>query len=104
MKQKAVAETLAEAAAHSTGNRAEIEASKLAGCFSCCATFNADEVKEWSDEWNAPEKQNRVRRWTARCPRCGKTTVIGSSTGLLDNQGYLPALKHLIGSQPKKPR
>jgi hypothetical protein len=104
MKQQTAAQGLAEAARHSTGNRQQIEASKYAGCFSCCATFDADEIVDWRDEWTAPEKQNRVKRWTAKCPRCGKPTVIGSSTGLLDNQAYLPALNHILASQPNNRR
>jgi hypothetical protein len=102
MKQQTEAEALTEAARHSTGNRAEIEASKFAGCLSCCARFDAHEVVDWQDEWTAPEKQNRVKRWTAKCPRCAQPTVIGSSTGLLDNQAYLPTVKHMLASQPKK--
>ena len=102
MKQRTQAEVLAEASGHSTGNRREIEASKYAGCFSCCATFDAVEVREWRDEWTAPEKQNRVQRWTARCPRCNAPTVIGSSTGLVDDQGYLPILQDMIERQPKR--
>jgi len=50
----------------------------------------------WHDEWNAPEKQNRVQRWTALCPRCHQPSVIGSSTGLLDDQAYEPVVKLVI--------
>ncbi|MCW2380479.1 hypothetical protein [Sphingobium sp. B2D3C] len=100
MKQSADAKLVAEAVAHSVGNRREVEASKYAGCFSCCATFDVSEVREWLDEWTVPEKQNRVRRWTARCPRCSAPTIIGSSSGLLDDQGYLPILHHVIKHQP----
>lgn len=104
MKQKTEAEALAEAAQHSTGNRQEIEASKYAGCLSCCATFDAAEVVDWRDEWDAPEKQNRAQRWTAKCPRCGQFTVIGSSTELLDDPAYLPVLRHMLATQPMKRR
>jgi len=96
MKQKTEAEVLSEAARHSTGNRQELEVSKYAGCFSCCATFGVKEVVDWRDEWTAPEMQNRVKRWTAKCPRCGKHTVIGSHSGLLDDQAYLPIVKHML--------
>ncbi len=104
MKQKSEAAALAEAGRHSTGNRQEIEASKYAGCLSCCATFDSNEIVDWRDEWTAAEKQNHVRRWTAKCPRCGQPTVIGSSTGLLDNQAYLPVLNRMLSSQKKKHR
>jgi len=98
MKQKSEAELLAEFDRHSTGNRDEIEASKYAGCAGCCATFDAKDVQAWQDEWSTPEKQNRVKRWTAKCPSCGKPSVIGSSTGLLDNQAYLPVVNHALNS------
>lgn len=103
MKQKTEAEALAEAAHHSTGNRQEIEASKYAGCLSCCATFDTKKIVDWRDEWMTPEKQNRVKRWTAKCPRCGQPTVIGSSTGLLDNSAYLPVLNHMLTQRQTKP-
>lgn len=104
MKQQAETDALAEATRHSTGNRAEVEASKYAGCLSCCATFDRTEIINWQDEWTTPEKQNRVKRWTAKCPRCRKPTVIGSATGLLDNQAYLPVVSDMLARQPKKPR
>lgn len=104
MKQQTEAEALAEAARHSTGNRQEIDAGNYAGCLTCCATFDAKEIVDWRDEWTAPEKQNRVKRWTAKCPRCGQPTVIGSATGLLDNQAYLPVVSEMLARQPKKRR
>jgi hypothetical protein len=104
MRQKSDTEVLAEARRHSAGNQGELETSKYAGCFSCCATFDVKDVIAWKDEWNAPEKQNRVKRWTAKCPRCGKPTVVGSSTGLLDDQSYLPVVNHIVARQPIKRR
>jgi hypothetical protein len=102
MRQKSEAEALAEVQRHSTGNRGEIESSKYAGCVSCCATFDVKEIEEWKDEWDAPERQNRVKRWTAICPRCGKSTVVGSTTGLLENQAYLPTMRHFLSQQSSK--
>ena len=96
MKQMTVSELIAEAALHSNGNRREIEASKYAGCLSCCAVFDAKSIVEWKDEWTSAEKQNRIKRWTAICPECGNPTVIGSYSGLLDNQYYLPAMKAIF--------
>ena len=96
MKQLTDAEALAQVQRHITGNRAEIEASKFAGCVSCCDRFDTDEVVGWQDEWNSPEKQNRVKRWTAICPRCGQPSVIGSATGLLNDQAYEPVVKLII--------
>ena len=104
MKQKSEAEVVTEFAHNTVGNRQEIEASKYAGCVSCCATFDAKHVEDWRDEWTASEKQNRVRRWTAKCPQCGQPTVIGSSTGLLDDQAYLPVVKHILRSTSQAKR
>jgi hypothetical protein len=104
MKQKTDAEVIAELRRHSTGNRREIESSKYAGCASCCAVFDVKDIEDWQDEWTAPEKQNRVKRWSAECPRCGSATVVGSSTGLLDDQAYLPIVNGIVARQPTKRR
>ena len=96
MRQRTDTEIVAEVKQHTIGNRQAIETSRIAGCVSCCARYDAEEVTVWKDEWNAPEKQNRVRRWTAKCPRCGQPTMIGSSTGLLDDQAYEPVVKLIL--------
>ncbi len=88
MKQIPIEQAVADARNHSTGNRKEIDASKAAECFSCCAAFSVKEISEWKDEWTSPERQNRVSRWSAKCPRCGEPTVIGDASGLLGNQAY----------------
>jgi hypothetical protein len=93
---------MAEARRHITGNRREIEDSSYAGCIACCAVFDADDVQAWQDERNSPEKLHRTRRWTARCPRCGQPAVIGSSTGLLDDQAYLPVINHIWTGQVER--
>ncbi len=92
MRQKTEAELQMEVKLHTIGNRAEIEASKYAGCLSCCAVFDAIQVKDWRDEWTSPEKRNRDKRWTGQCPSCGQPTVIGSGSGLLEDQSYLPVV------------
>ena len=81
MQQKTEAEVLAEVRRHTTGNRSEIEASKYAECVSCLESYPAKDVREWKDEWTSPEKRNRLKRWSAKCPRCGKPSVIGDATG-----------------------
>ena len=104
MRQQTEAEVLAEARRHTSGNRQEVEASKYAGCVSCGAVFDAKDVQDWQDEWTEAERRNRVKRWTAKCPRCGQPSVIGSSTGLLDNQAYLPVVNHFLAQQKEKER
>jgi hypothetical protein len=99
MRQKSEAGALAEVQRHSTGNRGELEGSKYAGCVSCCTTFEVKEIEAWKDEWDAPEKQNRVKRWTAKCARCDKSSVVASSKGLLDDEAYLPTMRHILSLQ-----
>ena len=61
----------------------------------------AKEIESWQDEWTAPEKQNRVNRWSAKCPHCGEATVIGSSTGLLIAPNTYPS-NHFLASERGK--
>jgi hypothetical protein len=103
-KHMSQSEVLATVMRHTVGNRNEIEASKTAGCVSCCVEFCAKEVQEWHDEWTTPERQNRVKRWTAKCPRCGEPTLVGSATGLLEDQAFLPVMNHFRAAEPKAKR
>ena len=84
---------------HSTGNRKAIEASEYAGCYSCCCVFDTKKVTDWRDEWQDPIDFNRRPRWSALCPDCGEATVIPSSTGLLEDQGYLPIIDAIVREQ-----
>lgn len=63
---------------HSRGNRAEIEASIVCGCFYCSAIFPPSEILEWQDDGQ-----------TAVCPRCPVDSVIGLRLGLSD-QSRIP--------------
>ena len=96
MKQISKEQAVADALRHSMGNRKEIEASKVAECFSCCAKFRAKEVSDWKDEWTSPERQNRVARWSAKCPKCMKATVIGDASGLLGSSYYAVTINHFM--------
>jgi hypothetical protein len=99
MRQFSRAELIAEARPHISGNRKEIEQSKWAECASCCAAFDAKSIAEWKDEWVSPETSNRVKRWTAICPKCGEAAVIGSESGLLRDQAYIVLLNHAMFDQ-----
>lgn len=103
MKQITEAEAVAEAERHYTGNRKEIEASEYAGCLSCGSLFDVADIAEWRDEWTTPEKCNYVKRWTAICPVCGHSTVIGSASGLLQDQAYLSIVGEMIARRRRKP-
>ncbi len=93
-------EVLAEASDHSTGNRNVVEASRYAGCTSCCAVFGSTEVVSWRDEWVNSEQKHSMKRCTARCPRCDRPTVIGSASGLLEDQAYLAIVHDLTNRGP----
>ena len=92
MRQIPTSELIAEARSHMRGNRKEIEQSNRAECASCCAAFDAKSVKDWKDEWVGPDTSNRVKRWTAICPKCGETSVIGSASGIIRDQAYIVIL------------
>jgi formylmethanofuran dehydrogenase subunit E len=98
-KQKTKAELASEVARHTVGNRSEVEESRFAECLSCISYFRSREVVDWRDEWDSPEKQNRVKRWSAKCPRCGEATVIGDASGLLDDQAYAVTVSSILGMQ-----
>ena len=96
MKQISKEQAVTDALRHSTGNRKEIEASRDAECFSCCARFDAHDISDWKDEWTSPERQNRVPRWSAKCPECGKPTVIGDASGLLGKPYYTVIIRDFV--------
>ena len=75
-------------AAHrrSIHHRAEIEASAIAGCFSCQATFPPSAIVAWTDTQEPPEQQ------TALCPRCGIDSVIGDTSGFTIDPAFLAAM------------
>lgn len=56
---------------HSWKHRAEIESSRICGCFFCLNTFPPNDVFEWIDDGR-----------TAMCPKCGIDAVIGDASGL----------------------
>ena len=51
-------------------NRAQIEASKICGCFHCKSTFEPAKIDQWVDDDQ-----------TAMCPRCGIDSVLGDASG-----------------------
>lgn len=59
-----------EAHEHSSNHRSEVEASRLIGCFYCCATYPPSQIEEWIDD-----------ETTAMCPKCGIDSVIGDASG-----------------------
>jgi len=55
---------------HSLRNRAELERSKVCGCFYCSAIYSPSEIGEWIDD-----------EQTAMCARCPVDSVIGDASG-----------------------
>lgn len=81
---------LLAAHAHTANNRAEIEASKLCGCFHCVWVFPPTEIVAWTgldmENFDKPDTANAE---TALCPRCGSESVIGDSSGYEINPTFL---------------
>jgi hypothetical protein len=96
-QQISVLELAAQVRCHSIGNRDEVEASRHAECLSCLAHFNSRDVVDWHDEWDCPKKQNRVKRWSAKCPKCAAAIVIGDASGLLKDQSFAVMAHTLLG-------
>jgi hypothetical protein len=75
---------------HASNHRAEIEASKICGCFNCMQLFPPDEIVAWTG-WEAGTLENleTAEGTTAICPRCGSESVIGDKSGLPVNPQFL---------------
>lgn len=55
---------------HCVRNRAELQRSKLCGCFGCSAVYSPLEIESWTDDDQ-----------TAICARCLVDSVIGDASG-----------------------
>lgn len=75
---------------HSIDNRAEVEGSRLCGCFCCMQTFPPDEIVAWTGldaaDFDNPEA---MASGTALCPRCGAEAVIGDRSGYTIDAAFL---------------
>ena len=63
---------LEKAHIHCRHNRAEVQESKLCGCFYCRQIFDALEINEYVDEGDT----------TVLCPRCHIDAIIGDNSGI----------------------
>jgi hypothetical protein len=68
-------------------HRAEIEASRLCGCFYCRAVYPPGEIADWTDT------EALVAEQTALCPRCGIDSVIGDKSGFEITGEFLAEMK-----------
>jgi hypothetical protein len=73
-------EQLEAAHKHCSRNRDAIQNSALCGCFYCCTTFAASEVKEYT----SPED--------ALCPKCGIDSVLADKSGYPIEGPFLEAM------------
>lgn len=78
---------------HTTKNRAEIEASRVCGCFYCQQTFPPTEIVAWAgmdmSRFTNPDTTPASPDETALCPRCGSESVIGDKSGYPIDPGFL---------------
>ncbi|MDX2028203.1 MAG: cytoplasmic protein [Alphaproteobacteria bacterium] len=76
-------DTLRAAHKHCARHRAEIEKSKICGCFYCRSTFEPSLIEEWLDEGDG----------TAFCPKCAIDSVLGEASGFpVSDAGFLQAM------------
>ncbi len=95
---------------HSSRNQAEIEASKLCGCFNCIQTFPPEEIIAWGGldaaSFDDPDALAALNG-TALCPRCGGETVIGDQSGFAIDLEFLREMNEAWCQRtiirPKKP-
>ena len=66
----------------SSRHRAEIEASRLCGCFHCERIFVAPLIIDWIREDD-----------TALCPFCGIDSVLGDASGLPITEDFLQEMR-----------
>lgn len=75
-------EDLVRAHRHSIRHRAEIEDSRLCGCFYCLAIYDPKEIGRWVREAEDCGE-------TALCPRCSIDSVIGDASGFTITPEFL---------------
>ena len=72
---------------HCYGNRSEVLASEVCGCFSCLEIFLPTDIVKWTEEYEPPLFEGNVLTArpkiepTAICPKCDIDSVIGSRSG-----------------------
>ena len=78
---RAIKMDIIKAHKHSRNNKAEIEKSKVCGCFYCSAIFPPDKItsRHWIDKSGNLDKDGENA--TALCPYCGIDSVIGDASG-----------------------
>ena len=73
--------------AHCYGNRSEVLASEICGCFSCLLIFPPADIAAWIPEYepslfegNVLTARSKIEP-TAICPECSVDSVLGSRSG-----------------------
>jgi hypothetical protein len=67
-----------------SSHKAELESSKLCGCFYCLETFEPKEITEYFEE-------NLHKGETAICPKCGIDSVLSDKFPIAD-KSFLKAM------------
>jgi hypothetical protein len=91
----------AQAVSHSYMNRAEIESSEACGCYRCLAVFAPTEIVRWTDSTDPDDEDpgagrdahHRFPGYTAVCPFCDDTAVIGSASGAPIEPNFLMVVR-----------
>lgn len=80
---------------HATNNRAELNASSVAGCFYCLETYSPSHIDRYLNEGEG----------TACCPECSIDSVIGDASGLpVSEPAFLNAMhKAWFQKEPASP-
>ncbi|MBI3369613.1 MAG: cytoplasmic protein [Burkholderiales bacterium] len=79
---------------HINNNRAEVEASKVCGCFHCVRIFPPSDIVAWTGlDLNNFEDPEAANAETALCPRCGSESVIGDKSGYEINAQFLSRMQ-----------
>jgi hypothetical protein len=66
---------------HCKPNRDGLGKSSVCGCFHCCTTYPAAQIKDWIDPTPQKVEEMGVQGQTAPCPRYGIDSLIGDQSG-----------------------
>ena len=81
---------LLQATRHASNNQAEVEDSKVCGCFCCVQIFAPTEIVAWSGlDVSNFDNPDALSAGTALCPRCGSDSIIGDRSGYRIDMEFL---------------
>lgn len=90
---------LSDAHKHSSHNKSELEASKVAGCFYCQEIFDPQEIYEWVGR----NKEGELVGDMALCPYCGIDSVLGDKSGYPITKEFMAEMSlHYFDNPPRR--